>query len=404
MTSDLEEGRVPSIFTSLLVCFLVGVALFVGLVYRQGDLSLLAFLVLLVVAAAKLWSGMSHHRLTYTIRVDKRRAFPGESLTVETIAENAKLLPVRIRLAWALDGALKPVDGAGQEFRQETGLLWFQRVRLQTNIMARRRGVYRIGPNCIRAGDLLGFFEKEKPSREATLVIVYPRLVCLKSIPLPMHELFGVPGVKSPVKDPLYILGTRDYQPSGPSRHIHWKASARHLKLQEKVFEPSEQEKVLLSLEVGSFQECSAADAFERTLEVIGSLALQLHDRGCAVALAANGGLSGGDRSSGPEAVCMPGQLSAILEMLARMQMKPAGDLEPVLRRYLGARRGFSCAYFCYQANPAAAEVRKYCSRRHVPLTIFTYRPYSSSETIQPTGNYGVRTIDEILIQEVRTA
>ncbi len=77
-----------------------------------------------------------------------------------------------------------------------------------------------------------------------------------------MRELFGVPGVKSPVKDPVYILGTRDYQPSGPSRHIHWKASARHLKLQEKVFEPSEQEKVLLALEVGSFQKSLANEAF----------------------------------------------------------------------------------------------------------------------------------------------
>ncbi|MBW1691959.1 MAG: DUF58 domain-containing protein, partial [Deltaproteobacteria bacterium] len=49
------------------------------------------------------------------------------------------------------------------------------------------------------------------------------------------------------------MLGTRDYQNWRPARHIHWKASASHNRLQEKVFEPSEQEKVLLAVEVSQF-------------------------------------------------------------------------------------------------------------------------------------------------------
>ena len=109
-----------------------------------------------------------------------------------------------------------------------------------------------------------------------------------------MRDLFGVPGAKSPVKDPVYILGTRDYRPSGPSRHIHWKASARHLRLQENVFEPSQQEKVMLALEVRSFGKSTEKEAFEHTLEVIASLAVQLQDTGCAVGLVTNGVLTGG--------------------------------------------------------------------------------------------------------------
>jgi uncharacterized protein (DUF58 family) len=398
MNIELVENREPTIFNSLLVRIFVGIFLFVALLYRQSELSQLAFLVLLVMTAAKIWTSMSHRRVTVSIKVDKQRAFPGEALALETIVENAKLLPVRVHIQWSLDSALKREGGDEQVLRQEAGLLWYQRVQLNSNIVVRRRGVYQMGPHCIRAGDLFGFFEKEKRSQETIRIIVYPRLVRLKSVALPMRELFGVPGAKSPVKDPVYILGTRDYQPSGPSRHIHWKASARHLRLQEKVFEPSEQEKVLLALEVGSFEKSAAKEDFEHTLEVLASLAVQLQHKGCAVGLVTNGVLTGGGFSVLP-ATRAPGQLPAILETLARLQKAQDGAIEPIMRQTMGSQRGVSCAYFSYQAGQVAAETQKYCRRRNIPMTFFVCLPDPVSEAIRQKSRAGVHTLDEIRIQ-----
>ena len=70
---------------------------------------------------------------------------------------------------------------------------------------------------------------------------------------LPKRDFFGVPGGESPVNDPVYILGTSDYHYGRPSKYIHWKASARYQRLQEKVFDSSEQEKVLFLIDVGEF-------------------------------------------------------------------------------------------------------------------------------------------------------
>ena len=399
MAIELEENREATIFKAPLVYLFVGVFLFIALLYRQTDLALLTFLILGVITAAKIWSIMSHYRLGYAVSIDKQRAFPGETLALETIVENAKLLPVRIHIQWSLNRGLERIDARDQAFGQDAGLLWYQRVQLHSDIVARRRGVYQVGPNCIRAGDLFGFFEKEKKSRQATSIIVYPRLVCLKSIDLPMRELFGVPGVKSPVQDPVYILGTRDYQPSRPSRHIHWKASARHLKLQEKVFEPSEQEKVLLALEVGSFQKSMDRDAFEETLEVIASLALQLHDKGCAVGLVTNGVLTGDGRPI-LNATRAPGQLTALLEALARLQMTKKNALEPIMRRSLSARRGVSCAYFSFKSDRAEVDMQKYCREHNIPVTFFVCRANSLSDAILSKNRAGMHAIDEIRIQE----
>ncbi len=401
MTIELEESREPTIFNSLVVCLFVGIFLFVALLFRQSDLSLLAFLVLLVMAAAKIWSRMSHYRVAYSINLDKQRAFPGETFTLETTVENAKLLPIRIRIEWSLGRALKRVGGIEQAFLQEAGLLWYQRVQLQSKILARRRGVYPVGLHCIRAGDLLGFFEIEKKPQETTRIIVYPRLVSLKSINLPMRELFGRPGAKSPVKDPVYILGTRDYQPSGPSRHIHWKASARHLRLQEKVFEPSEQGKVLLTLEVGSFHKNTAKDAFESTLEVIASLAVWFYSKGCAVGFVTNGVVTGGG-SSNLAANRAAGQLPAILEILARLQLAPKNALEPIIRRILGSGRGFSCAYFSYTTDRDASETKNYCRRHNIPMSLFVCRTDPISKKNWQMSKADMHTLDEIRIQEYR--
>jgi uncharacterized protein (DUF58 family) len=398
MTIELEENREPTIFNSLLACIFVGIFFFIALLYRQTDLTLLTFLILLVVGAARIWSSLSLYRIRCTINVDKQRVFPGETLVLETRVENAKLLPVRLRVQWSLDSAFKRVGGDEHVLRQETGLLWYQRAQLQWDLVARRRGVYRLGPDCIRAGDLLGFFEKEKRSQDFISILVYPRLVRLKSFSLPMRDLFGLPGAKSPVKDPVYILGTRDYQPSGPSRHIHWKASARHLRLQEKVFEPSEQEKVMLVLEAGSFEKNAAKEAFEQALEIIASLAVQLQNMGCAVGLATNGTLTGGGFSVLP-ATRAPGQLPAILEALARLQAAQKSALTPIMRQALASRRGVSCVYFSYQAGRAAVEAAKICRQQDIPLTFFVYRCDPESEVIRPKNRTGMHTFDEIRIQ-----
>ena len=398
MTIEPEECREPTIFNSLPVFIFVGIFLFIALLYRQTDLALLAFLILLVVSTAKTWSSMSLYRVRCTISIDKQRVFPGETLVLETNLENAKLLPVRLRVQWSLGSALKQVGGDEHVFRQETGLLWYQRAQLQWDLVARRRGVIQMGPDCIRAGDLLGFFEKKRRSQETICIIVYPQIVRLKSISLPMRDLFGVPGAKSPVKDPVYILGTRDYQPSGPSRHIHWKASARHRRLQEKVFEPSEQEKVMLALEVGSFGKSTAKEAFEHTLEVIASLAVQLQEMGCAVGLATNGVMTGGGFSVLP-ATRAPRQLPAILETLARLQTAQKGAIEPIMRQALGSQRGVSCAYFSYQAGRTAAESETYCRQQNIPITFFVCRSDPEFEAIRQKSRAGMHTLDEIRIQ-----
>ena len=398
MAVDQQENREPTIFNSLLMLFFVGIFLFLALLYRQNNLSLLAILILIVVGGAKAWARMSATRIRWDSAIDSERVFPGESVTLDTTVENGKWLPVWLRIMWTFDGALEPVGDKDQITRQEAAVLWHQTVKFHQALVALRRGVYQVGPPRILTSDFLGFFEKEISTRDVTHILVYPRLVSLRPLAIRRRDLFGIPGAKSPVKDPVYILGTRDYQPSRPSRHIHWKASARHLRLQEKIFEPSEQAKVLLTLDVGSFEKSSQEECFEHTLEVVASLAVKLDGMGYAVGLATNGTLKGGNSSIIPLARG-PRQIPVILETLARMQTRPQEIMAKVIKQFPGSQRGISCVHFCYEDDTSATEIEKLFQRRQIPVSFVMSRRNPNTPASEGINRY---SIDEIRLDRSR--
>ena len=396
---ETVEDRQPSLFIIPLMQLIVGVCLFISLLYGQRDLTIVALLVLAITIGTNLWSRLSLSAIRCSSMVDRYRLFPGEFLTLHVYAENAKFLPVWLQMNMHVEGALEPISGE-MSFSDDCWLLWYQQAHFNWGIVARRRGVYRLGSAHMKVGDLLGFFPRQKWSEGDIHVIVYPRLVPLKPLSLPARDLFGLPGAKSPVQDPIYILGTRDYQPGRPARHIHWKASARHNRLQEKVFEPSEQKKVLLAVEVSQFDKANASESFERTLEAVGSLAVQSYQRGYALGLITNGVVEGG-----PSLLAIgrsPQKLPAILEILARLKMKAKGNLTDTLCRILELQWGVSCVHFSYRQDEGTRTTAHYFSHRRIPMIFVVGASRAQWMPDGHTPGCKICCLDEICMEEAK--
>ena len=395
---DGIDRRVSSLFILPLVLGFVGLLLFIALLHGQRDLAILSLILFGVVAGAKLWTRWSLARIECRVSLDKRRAFPGEKLILKATAENRKLLPVWLQVKIRING-LEHAASAETSVTAETGLLWYQNARFQWELAARSRGVHHVGPYGIVSGDLLGFFPAEKEIAETIEVIVYPRLVPLRSLALPRRDFFGIPGAESPVQDPVYILGTRDYQHGRPARYIHWKATARHHKLQEKIFEPTEQEKILLVIDVGRFAQHRAEEDFERALETVASLAVRLDERGCALGLATNGAMTGEGSPILP-VTRSPQQLTGLLETLARLRMEPARDLIDMMRLHMRLSWGLSCFYFTLEEDDVAKAARQYFTHRRIPVLLFVSRSFSAPGEARFTNKGPVRGFDEIRAKE----
>ncbi len=365
-----QNGREASLFVAPLMQLLMGALLFVAVMHSQRTLVIAAVLILGLTGLAKIWSGLSSSRVTCLFTVDKDRIFPGENFTMGLRAENKSFLPVWVQAGPISFAGLISSPGEGMPSVKQSGLLGYQGVRFQWALAAWKRGVYHVGAPRLRVGDFLGFSLREHAGVGPIDIMVYPRLISLKPLSLPHRDLYGAPGAESPVRDPVYILGTRDYQHNQPARHIHWKASVRHDRLQEKVFEPTAQKKVLLVLEVGQFAERGADVEFEHTLEVIASLAVQLDRKGAAVGLATNGMLTGEGPSFVPVAVA-PLHLSAVLEILARVRMVKKSDLVDVLHKGLSLTWGVSCIHFSRHLDASARIAENYfIMRKAMPLFV----------------------------------
>ncbi len=363
---DFGTRRISSLFATVPLLLFAGLCLFLALAYRQTDLVLLSLLVLGVMGSLRLWASLSLFRVNCASFLDKTRVFAGERLTLEARVDNRKALPVWLEIDVHLHG-VKGVPSGETLLTAGSGLLWYQETSLRWNILAGSRGVHEIGPLRVASSDLFGFFPRERKPDGPLQVIVYPRLVPIGPFSLPRRDFFGIAGSESPVKDPVYILGTTDYHQGRPAKHIHWKASARHHRLQEKVFEPSGQEKVLLVVDVEEFTGERAHEPFEHMLEVVASVAVQLDRRGRAVGLLTNGIMTG-KGSPFLRVTRSGGQLPALLEALARLGATPQGRIADVLGRGLTLPWGVSCAYFGYEETEATRLARRRFKERGMPV------------------------------------
>ena len=395
---EYDRG-VPTLFVIPLIQFFVGCLLFVALLYGHRGLATLTLIVLGVMAGVNLWARISLSGLTCHLMVDKEKIFPDEKITITMRAENRKFLPIWLQMIVPVRGLMQ-FSTHGKVFHRENALLWYQKTDFQVDLTGQRRGVHQIGPAHILTGDLFAFFIRKRRMEEAHEVIVYPRLVPLQAFPLPRRDFFGVPGARSPVQDPVFILGTRDYQSGQPAKYIHWKASARHHRLQEKVLESTQQEKILLVVDVDEFARHQAEGDFERTLEVVASLATRLDRKGHAVGLVANGDVVG--RSSALVPVARNSrQLAAILEVLARLEMKTQGELIDILRNGRALSWGSSSVCFSYLKDDKTAVLREFFRHSKAPATFFACQPRDSSGGDRYERSYDAHRIEEIVLDRV---
>ena len=395
--------RVSSVFITTPLLLIASVLMIAALYYKSRDLSMVLLLILSIGGAAKIWTIFGHNGIETTVKVNKKRVFPGHVLDFSLTLTNSTYLPLWCQAIIPLKG-LKHHDGQDTrtDMAGQTSLLWHDMSGFEWKLRAPGRGIFRPGPVSLTSGDLFGFFPREKTIYIPVEIIVYPRLVPLRSFSVIRRDFFGIPGDESPVRDPVYILGTHDYQFGRPARFIHWKASARRRVLQEKVFEPTEQEKVFFVALAEDFEKEQAFAEFEQVLEAITSIAAILDERGIATGFATDASMDG--RGAFYRSVRKdPGHLSAVLEMLARMRMERGRDVLEALRNNRGMPFGVTCMCFSYRMGNASRSVAEYFLGRRIPVINYVCKMPSPEGGNSP-GPGRIRALTDLLLNEDKGA
>jgi uncharacterized protein (DUF58 family) len=299
------------------------------------DVALIGGCLLAIGLLARGWAAVALARVEYRRRPLATRLFCGETLAIETSLANTKPLPLvwaevweRLPLALEPDGELEgsPTHAGTAWVRQGAAVWPYRRVRWQRRLACTRRGAYMLSEQWVRVGDPFGLSERQIQASDRTEVVVYPRVVPLRRLGLPLHHpSLDAVSARSPATDPTRTAGLRDYQPDDPLKLIHWPTTARRGSLQVRVLEPATSLRVSLVLDVrGFWLGVYREKLLELAISALASIAVYLHEQGQPVGLLAN---------TDPPLEIRPGasvsQVQQILEALARLQAAPSVPLLP---------------------------------------------------------------------------
>ena len=234
----------------------------VSLLLRQPLLLVVGLLGALVLLATDTWAKYCLQDLRYQRQFSEQRVLFGEEITLSLSVENAKLLP----LPWLEieDSVPRTLTFTGRQLRVSTtsnmvvleslfSLRWYERVTRPYTVLCNARGVHTFGPTVVRSGDVFGFLNRQESLSNRQYLLVYPLVVPITRFGLPSRHPFG--DNRAPrrlLEDPSRVIGVRDYMYGDDLRRIHWKATARMMQLQSKVYQPTTTYTLVLFLNVVS--------------------------------------------------------------------------------------------------------------------------------------------------------
>jgi uncharacterized protein (DUF58 family) len=311
-----SDYSVSSYFVIPLSLIILGLVAFVAAAKASEALARFSAITLVLMLALRLNGRLGLARLNIGFNLEALRLFRGEEFALKAEIRNAKILPVWLKVSLDRPDALVPLLEEGVQ--GESTLLPFEKIQGNWRFKADRRGVYSLGPAKLSAGDILNLYRREKRIPIDQEIIVYPRLLPIHSLDLPFREYFGAKTSEGIVEDPAWYEGTREYTGSRSARAIHWKASARLGELQEKIFQPSTQRKVLIIVDGEGFAKAEDWEGFERALEIAASLASAFAESGAYFSVATDRSLK--DFSPILPLGRGPEHLGSSLELLARCE------------------------------------------------------------------------------------
>ncbi len=289
-------------------------------------------LMLLAISAVAEWQRRGALRsVTFRRRFDVQRGFPNEILPMKLEVENRKFMP----LAWLRVLDLIPYQVGPEDeslldptHLPEQGLLtalfslrWFERDRRTFHLLLRKRGVYRLGPARLEAGDFFGLFQVEQEQTTQDSLTVFPLPVDFDSLRLPVADPFGERKARRRLyEDPTLMMGVREYQPDDDFRRVHWPSTARAGQLMVKVYQPISARVLVVCLNVLTlphYWEGTDPALLEYLVSVSAAVVQKGLEEGYRVGLISNTCLSHADQPFRVPAGSSPGQLVQLLSALA---------------------------------------------------------------------------------------
>ncbi|TVR22251.1 MAG: DUF58 domain-containing protein [Anaerolineaceae bacterium] len=215
------------------IYILIVMSLITGVFTGRAFFFNLAYMLFGILIISWIWVWTAIRWIGLTRRTRTRRAQVGQIFEESFAFRNRSFLPK----LWLeiIDQSTLPGHRASHIVPSVTiGGQYSWQVRTRCTV----RGEFRLGPMLVSSGDPFGLFTLTRTIPATSRMIVYPRMIQLNKLELPMGMLSGG---ESQRRRTHYVTtnaaGVRDYAPGDSFNRIHWRTSARKERLVVKEFE-----------------------------------------------------------------------------------------------------------------------------------------------------------------------
>jgi uncharacterized protein (DUF58 family) len=257
---------------------------FAGAVMREINLMLVLAGMML---GPLIYNALMARRMTQRVTVRRRlpaSATAGEPVGVELLAGSTSR-----RRGIRLEDTIEPSDEHGRR-RRATATTLIPEIPAGDEVVGRyrllfhRRGEYRFGPLLVRSSYPFGLVRRTVEHQINSTLVVYPRLGTLTSrwsLVLARAALGAQRQRRqSPIDGEFY--GLRDWRSGDSRRNIHWRTSARRGNLMVRQFERTQNQDVVLIVDLWQPAEPTQEDAdfVESAISLAATLAAHVCRRG----------------------------------------------------------------------------------------------------------------------------
>ena len=239
-----------------------------------------------------------------------------------------------------------------------------------------RRGLYTIGPTCLRSGDPLGLFTIETCMSDSTVLLVLPPVLPLPSIEIASGGRAGESQRtrRSALETTVIVDTVREYIPGDTLRSIHWPTSARRDSLYVRQFEhtPSSDWWIFLDLD----KRVQTGEGSDSTVEHGVILAASLADKGLRQGHAV-GLVDCGKELAWIPPQHHPGQLMDILRSLALVTTGESSLADLLTGANRSLQRGASLILITPNVTAEWLEPLLHMAGNQIASTVFLLDPLS---------------------------
>ncbi|MBQ6805377.1 MAG: DUF58 domain-containing protein [Clostridia bacterium] len=263
---------------------------------------LIVTLLILMLLQHELLKHFGMRGLKYTRHFARKTAFEGEETELVEIIRNDRpifipWLRAESRISPHLRfGKQENLSVSGERFHRSIFTLRpYQQITRRHIVRLMHRGAYDAGNVALTIGDIAGLGGGGLQLYTPAEILVYPRLLADRDLPLPVSRLQGDLIVRRHmVTDPFLVNGIRPYQRGDQQRDIHWPATARMGNLQVKTHDYTADTKLLVIINAqmsekqwGDLMDYEQ-DVIENAISIAATLCLKVLQGGVAAGFAAN--------------------------------------------------------------------------------------------------------------------